>query len=210
MEDILDLYQLPPDPLRPLVWVDESQKEHRREVAPAQAVAPGQPYRYDHEYKHNGRSNLFMMFAPHANWRQVKVTEQRTGRDFAAGRRELVDEHFPEATVIRLVVDNLNTHGKASLYAHFPPAEAQRIARKLELHYTPKHGSWLDVAEIELSVLGRQCLNRRIPDRATLQEEVTVWAVARNAARATIRWLFTSADARIKLERLYPVIQHDK
>jgi hypothetical protein len=210
MEDILDLYQLPPDPLRPLVCVDESQKEHRREVVPGQSVTPGRPARYDNEYQRNGRSNLFMIFAPHSNWRQVKVTEQRTGRDFAECMRELVDEHFPQAEVIRLVVDNLNTHRPASLYAHLAPAEAHRIARKLEFHYTPKHGSWLDMAEIELSVLGRQCLSRRIADRATLQEEVDAWATARNAARATIRWQFTTADARVKLVRLYPVIQHAK
>jgi hypothetical protein len=210
MEEILDLYQLPPDPARPLICVDESHKEQRCELRAPHGPAVGQPARYDNEYQHNGRSNLFMMFAPHQNWRHVKVTDQRTAVDFAECLRELVDEHFPAAEVIRLVVDNLNTHNAASWYARFAPAEARRIARKLEFHYTPKHGSWLDMAEIELSVLGRQCLNRRIPDRATLEREVAAGAAARNAAGATIRWQFTTADARIKLEHLYPRLQHDK
>ena len=170
MEEVLDVYQAPPDPARPLVCVDESHKEQRKELFPSEPVAPDKPYRYDHEYVHNGRSNLFMLFAPHWGWRHVKVTEQRTALDFAECMRELVNVHFPDAQVIRLVVDNLNTHTKASLYAHFPAAEAHRVASKLEFHYTPKHGSWLDtpalalrasarasVAEIELSVLSRQC-----------------------------------------------------
>jgi len=210
MEEILDLYQQPPDPARPLVCVDESHKEQRREVRPPTALNPAQPVRYDHEYVHNGRSNLFMMFAPHENWRQVKVTEQRTAADFAECMRDLVDVHFPEAQVIRLVVDNLNTHHKGSLYAHLPPAEAHRIASKLEFHYTPKHGSWLDMAEIELSVLGRQCLAQRIADRPTLERLVTAWQTERNAAQVGVRWQFTTADARSKLERLYPCIEHDK
>jgi len=209
MEEILDLYALPPDPAHPLVCGDESQKEQRREVRGPQGLAPGRAARYDHEYEHNGRSNLFMMFAPHANWRHVKVTDARTGADFAECLRDLVDDHFPQAETIRLVVDNLNTHSKASLYAHFPPAEAHRIASKLEFHYTPKHGSWLDMAEIELSVLGRQCLNRRIADRETLEAEARAWEERRNAAGATIRWQFTTAEARIKLERLYPCTEHD-
>jgi hypothetical protein len=210
MEEILDLYHAPPDPLRPLVCVDESQKEQRQEVRSAEAMAPAKPYRYDHEYAHNGRSNLFMMFAPHQNWRHVKVTDQRTGRDFAECLRDLVDVYFPQAEVIRLVVDNLNTHTKASLYAHFPAAEAHRIASKFEFHYTPKHGSWLDMAEIELAVLGRQCLDQRIADRPRLVELGEAWEQRRNAARATIRWQFTTAEARIKLERLYPYLEPDK
>jgi hypothetical protein len=209
MEDVLDLYQAPPDPARPLVCLDESQKEQRKEVRPAAPAQPGQPYRYDHEYAHGGRSNLFMLFAPHANWRHVKVTAQRTAADFAECLRELVDEHFPEASVIRLVVDNLNTHSPASLYAHLPAAEAHRIAHKVEFHYTPKHGSWLNMAEIELSVLGRECLAQRIPDRETLAAAVAAWEQPRNTAGATIRWQFTTADARIKLERLYPCLEHD-
>ena len=210
MEEVLDLYQEPPDPQRPLVCVDESQKEQRQEVCPPEGPAPGRPSRYDHGYLHNGRSNLFMIFAPHLDWRHVKVTEQRTARDFAHCLRELVDVHFPQAKVIRLVVDNLNTHSKASLYAHFPPAEASRIARKLEFHYTPRHGSWLDMAEIELSVLSRQCLDQRIADRETLTQLVEAWERERNGAKATVHWQFTTADARTKLERLYPCLQYDE
>lgn len=208
MEGVLDLYEERPDPKRPLVCTDESQKEQRQEVIAPEPVAPDKPYRYDHEYVHNGRSNLFMIFAPHLGWRHVKVTEQRTALDFAECMRDLVDVHFPEADKIRLVVDNLNTHNKASLYAHFPPEEAHRIANKLEFHYTPKHGSWLNMAEIELSVLARQCLDQRIPDRDTLTELVGAWEQARNQAKATVHWQFTTADARIKLQRLYPCIKH--
>jgi hypothetical protein len=207
MEEVLDLYHEPPDPKRPLVCVDESQKEQRKEVRSPEGMAKGRPYRYDHEYEHNGRSNLFMMFGPHLNWRHIKVTEQRTGLDFAECLRDLVDVHFAEAERIRLVVDNLNTHGKACLYAHFVPVEAHRIASKLEFHYTPKHGSWLNVAEIELSVLNGQCLDRRIPDPGTLETEVATWVRARNARAAKVHWRFTTADARIKLKRLYPVIE---
>ena len=210
MEEVLDVYQAPPDPARPLVSVDESQKEQRQEVRPPEPMAQGRPVRYDHEYAHNGRSNLFMLFAPHLNWRHVKVTEQRTALDFAECLRDLVDVHFPEAETIRLVVDNLNTHSKASLYAHFPPAEAHRIASKLEFHSTPTHGSWLNMAEIELSVLARQCLHQRIPDRERLVQLVGAWERGRNEAKATVRWQFTTADARIKLERLYPCIEHDE
>jgi DDE superfamily endonuclease len=212
MEEVLDLYQLPPDPLHPLVCVDESHKEQRKEVRHPEPMEPGKPARYDHEYKHNGMSNLFMMFAPHHNWRHVKVTESRNGRDFAECLRDMVDVHFPDAQTIELVMDNLNTHSKASLYAHFPPQEAHRIASKLMFHYTPKHGSWLNMAEIELSVLGRECLSQRIPDRGTLSTLTQAWAQRRNDAKATIRWQFTTADARIKLERLYPclqLVQHD-
>lgn len=208
MEEILDLYEEPPDPKRPLVCVDESQKEQRQELIPPDLPSQHKPYRYDHEYIHNGRSNLFMIFAPHQAFRQVKVTEQRTALDFAECLRDLVDKHFPEAELIRLVVDNLNTHNKASLYAHFPPAEAHRIASKLEFHYTPKHGSWLDMAEIELSVLARQCLDQRIPDRETLTNLVQTWAKERNRAKATVHWQFKTADARTKLQRLYPCTEH--
>lgn len=214
MEEVLDLYHLPPDPRYPLVCVDESHKEQRKEVRspepmkPATAEKGGKPYRYDHEYKHNGTSNLFMMFAPHRNWRHVKVTESRNGRDFAECMRDLVDVHFPEADLIELVMDNLNTHTKASLYAHFPPQEAHRIACKLRFHYTPVHGSWLNMAEIELSVLGKECLDQRIPDQQTLSILTAAWEQRRNHAAATIRWQFTTANARIKLERLYPCLQH--
>ena len=209
MEEVLDLYEAPPDPSRPLVCVDESHKEQRGEVLPPESASKGKPYRYDHEYAHHGRSNLFMIFAPHPGWRHVRVTEQRTALDFAECMRELVDVHFPQAERIRLVLDNLNTHNKASLYAHLPAAEAHRIASKLEFHYTHKHGSWLDMAEIELSVLARQCLAQRIPDRQTLIELIDLWEKERNEAKATVHWQFTAADARLKLERLYPCIEHD-
>ena len=149
-----------------------------------------------------------MMFAPHHNWRHVKVTQSRNGRDFAECMRDLVDTHFPHAQAIEVVMDNLNTHSKASLYAHFPPQEAHRIASKLVFHYTPKHGSWLNMAEIELSVLGRECLDQRIPDRETMTQLVQAWQKPRNAQGATIRWQFTTADARIKLERLYPCLEY--
>lgn len=214
MEEVLDLYHLPPDPLRPLVCVDESHKEQRKEVhhpepmQPATTDKAGKAARYDHEYLRNGMSNLFMMFAPHHNWRHVKVTQSRNGRDFAECMRDLVDTHFPHAQAIEVVMDNLNTHSKASLYAHFPPQEAHRIASKLVFHYTPKHGSWLNMAEIELSVLGRECLDQRIPDRETMTQLVQAWQKPRNAQGATIRWQFTTADARIKLERLYPCLEY--
>jgi len=207
MEEVLDLYHRPPNPHRPLVCVDESHKEQRKEVRPPQGIEPGKPARYDHEYQHNGMSNLFMMFAPHTNWRHVKVTNSRNGQDFAECMRDLVDVHFPDAEAIEVVMDNLNTHSKASLYAHFPPREAHRIASKLVLHYTPKHGSWLNMAEIELSVLGRECLAQRIPDRETMTRLTQAWEQRRNEAKATIKWQFTTDDARIKLERLYPCLQ---
>jgi len=210
MEEVLDLYALPPDPQRPLVCVDESHKEQHQDTRAPEPLAPGKPERYDHEYKHNGMSNLFMLFAPHLAWRQVRVTDTRTGQDFAECMRALVDEHVPAAEVIRVVLDHLNTHSKASLYAHFPPAEAARIARKLEFHYTPKHGSWLNMAEIELAVLRKQGLAQRIGDQAKLKAVVARWVARRNAARGTVRWQFTTADARIKLEHLYPCIEPDK
>lgn len=215
MEEVLDLYHLPPDPARPLLCVDESHKEQRKEVRSPEPMRPatpdkagsGKPARYDHEYKHNGMSNLFMMFAPHHNWRHVKVTDSRNGRDFAECMRDLVDTHFPDAEAIEVVMDNLNTHTKASLYAHFPPHEAHRIASKLRFHYTPIHGSWLNMAEIELSVLGKQCLDQRIADQQTLKALTAAWEGRRNDAKATIRWQFTTQNARIKLERLYPCLQ---
>jgi len=174
------------------------------EVRQPVSAVPGREYRYDAEYKRNGVSNLFMLFAPLESWRHVEVTDQRTKRDWAEAVRQLVDTHFPHATKIVLVMDNLNTHNPSSLYEAFPPEEAKRIADRLEIHYTPKHGSWLNMAEIELSVLGRQCLSRRIPDQRTLRREVAAWEKARNDERATIDWRFTTQDARTKLKRLYP------
>jgi hypothetical protein len=167
---------------------------------------PGQIAKNDYEYERNGTSNLFMFFAPLEARRHVKVTDRRTMTDWAHCMRDLVDVHFPDAETIVVVMDNLNTHKLASLYEAFPPAEARRIAEKLEIHYTPKHGSWLNMAEIELGVLSRQCLKRRIPDQPTLQQGVTAWEAQRNAAASTVDWRFTTDDARIKLKRLYPTV----
>ena len=206
MEDVLDVYIRPLDPKHPQVCFDESSKQQVKEVRTPLPVAPGEPARYDTEYERNGVSNLFMFFAPLLNWRHVKVTDQRTAIDWAHCMRELVDVHFAEAERITVVLDNLNTHTPAALYAAFEPEEAKRIWDKLEFHYTPKHGSWLNMAEIELSVLSRQCLDRRIPDQPTLIREVAAWEAERNAMHATVQWQFTTADARIKLKHLYPSI----
>lgn len=204
MEDVLDLYAEPYDPLCPQVCVDERPcvlHADKQEVLP---MKPGQPARYDYEYERKGGCNLFMVFQPLTGWRQANVTARRTSTDFAYLLRELVDVHFPEATHIRVVLDNLSTHTFAALYATFPPQEARRIARKLEFHYTPKHASWLNMVEIELSVLVKQCLNRRIPTMETLQREVSAWQNARNEQRATVKWLFNVTDARTRLARFYP------
>ena len=210
MEDVLDVYQRPPDPRRPLVGLDETSKQLTKEVRCPRPPRPGHPARFDTEYERNGVANLFLWTAPLLGRREVKVTERRTRRDWAEAIRELVDVHFPAAERIVLVLDNLNTHEPASLYEAFAPAEAKRLWDKLELHYTPKHGSWLNVAEIELGVLSRQCLDRRLPDPATLAEEVAAWTAERNAQAATVRWQFTTEDARTKLHRLYPVLEPRK
>ncbi len=207
MEDVLDVYVRLLDPKRPQVCFDESSKQQVKEVRTPLPSAPGHPARYDTEYERNGVSNLFMFFCPLLNWRHVKVTDRRTSRDWAACMRELVDVHFPDAERITVVQDNLNTHTPAALYAAFEPAEAKRIWDKLEFHYTPKHGSWLNMAEIELSVLSRQCLDRRIPDQEALRREVAAWETERNTSGATVNWRFTTADARIKLKHLYPSIE---
>jgi hypothetical protein len=207
MEDVLEVYQRPRDPRRPLVCLDEQSKQLIQETRKPIAAAPGRPERVDYEYERNGTANLFMLFAPLEGWRRVKVTERRTKLDYAEVIRELVDVHFPEADKIVLVMDNLNTHKAASLYEAFPPSEARRLIEKLEIHHTPKHGSWLDMAETELSVLTKQCLDRRIPDTETLVREVAAWEAHRNAAKAKIDWQFTTGKARIKLKRLYPSIQ---
>jgi hypothetical protein len=206
MEDVLDVYHRPYDPKRPLVCFDEGTKQQVKETRCPLPCVPGQVAKYDYEYERNGTSNLFMFFAPLEAWRHIKVTDQRTMIDWAQCIRDLVDVHFPDADRIVMVMDNLNTHKLASLYEAFPPAEARRIAEKLEIHYTPKHGSWLNMAEIELSVLSRQCLNRRMPDQPTLRHESAAWESQRNAAASTVNWRFTTADARIKLKRLYPTI----
>jgi transposase len=207
MEDVLDVYARPVDPKRPLVCFDESNKEQHIEVITPLPMEPGQPQRYESTFERNGVSNIFMFFAPLHNWRHVKVTDQRTSIDWAQCMKDLVDIHFPKAERIVVVMDNLSTHTPAALYAAFAPAEAKRIWDRLELHYTPKHGSWLNMAEIELSVLSRQCLNRRIPDQQALIAEIAAWQANRNRTEATVHWQFTTADARTKLAKLYPVIE---
>jgi hypothetical protein len=207
MEDVLDLYHQPHDPRYPLVCFDETSKQLVAETHRPIPAAPGRPERYDYEYQRNGVCNLFMFFAPLEGWRHVKVTDRRTKVDWAQCMRELVDVHFPHALLIRVVQDQLNTHNPAALYEVFEPQEAKRILDRLEFHYTPKHGSWLNMAEIELSVLSRQCLDQRIPDQIGLKQEVLAWQQPRNSRGATVDWRFTTDDARIKLKRLYPSIQ---
>lgn len=207
MEDVLDVYARPRDPRRPLVCFDESNKEQHREVVEPLPVKEGQTARIESTYERNGVSNLFMFFAPLENWRHVKVTDQRTSVDWAQCMKDLVDVHFPEAERIVVVMDNLSTHSPSALYAAFEPSEAKRIWDRLELHYTPKHGSWLNMAEIELSVLARQCLDRRIPDQDALRRETVAWVERRNQAKTTIEWQFTTADARVKLKKLYPTLK---
>lgn len=203
MEDVLEVYQQPADPRRPLICLDEKPVSLHADPRPPLPITPGTPRREDYEYARQGTANLFMVFAPLTGERWVKATKRRTAQDFAQVLRELVDSH-PEAEQIVLVLDNLNTHKLGSLYETFPPAEARRVAAKLEIHYTPKHGSWLNMAEIELSVLGRQCLRRRLPDLEALGKETSAWAAARNQRGLATQWRFTTADARIKLQRLYP------
>ena len=206
MEDVLDVYHRPYDEKRPLVCLDEASKQLIGEAIGPIAAEPGQPERFDYEYTRNGTANLFMISEPLLGWRAVKVTDRRTAVDFAEVVRWLVEEVHEEAEKVVLVMDNLNTHKPASLYEAFPPEQARRIAEKLEIHHTPKHGSWLNMAEIELSVLARQCLARRIETREELEREVAAWEEERNERGVEIRWRFTTADARIKLRRLYPVL----
>jgi hypothetical protein len=206
MEDILDVYHGTYDARHPLVCMDESNKQLLGEVREPLPMTAETPERYDAEYERHGTGNLFLAFAPLQGWRTVQVTEHRAKPDWAHFIKDIVDVHFPDAELITLVVDNLNTHDIASLYATFEPAEARRLVRKLAIHYTPKHGSWLNMAEIEFSVLSRQCLNRRIPDRETLQHEVSAWADQRNTFGAWVDWRFTTDDARIKLKHLYPKV----
>jgi hypothetical protein len=208
MEDVLEVYQRPYDPRRPQVCLDEASKQLVAETRTPVPAGPGQPARVDYEYERKGTANLFMVCEPLAGRRRVRVTERRTALDFAEAVRQLVDEWYPEAEKIVLVMDNLNTHKAASLYEAFAPAEARRLLEKLEIHHTPKHGSWLNIAEIELSVLGRQCLDRRLPSQSELASEVADWERRRNKEQCTVDWRFTTADARIKLKRLYPSVQH--
>ena len=206
MEDVLEIYHRPEETTNPVVCVDETSKQHIKETRHPLAMACGIPSRYDSEYQRNGVSNLFMIFAPLQGFRHVEVTDKRTSIDFAHICRDLVDIHFRDAQKITLVCDNLNTHKSASLYKAFPPDEARRVAEKVAFHYTPKHGSWLNMAEIELSVLSRECLCRRIPDQQTLKREIQAWQNRRNEKLATVKWRFTTDDARIKLKKLHPSI----
>jgi len=196
----------PADPARPVVCLDETSRQLLGEVAPPQPVTPGTPARQDYEYVRGGVCNLFLVTEPLRGWRHVRVTTQRARADWAATIKDLVDVHYPQAEKIVLVQDNLNIHSPASLYAAFPPAEAKRLADRLEIHNTPKHGSWLNMAEIELSALSRQCLDRRLPDQETLTREVAAWEERRNSTVSSISWRFTTADARIKLKHLYPSV----
>jgi len=207
MEDVLEVYKRPYDPRRPMVCLDETSKQLIGEVQRSVAAACGQTAHYDYEYVRNGVANVFMIFEPLAGQREVEVTERRTRREYAECLRRVADEFYPEAEVIVLIQDNLNTHTPASLYEAFEPAEARRLTERFEWHYTPKHGSWLDMAEIELGILGRQCLSRRIETVDDLRRETEVWKTVRNAAEVKVNWQFRTEDARTKLRTLYPSIE---
>lgn len=206
MEDVLDVYARPYDPKHPLVCMDETNKQLLDDTREPLPMTPGQPVRIDHEYQREGVANLFMFLEPLTGQRHVRVTDRRTRCDWAIAMRELADVWYPNAETIVVVLDNLNTHNAASFYEAFPPEEAHRLAHRFEFHHTPKHGSWLNMAEIELSVLGRQCLNRRIPDKSMLTSEVAAWEQERNHKVVKVDWQFRTADARIKLKHLYPKI----
>ena len=207
MEDVLEVYKRPYDPKRPVVCLDETSKQLIGEMRAPVAVEPGRAAHYDYEYVRKGVANIFMIFEPLAGRREVEVTDRRTKKDWAMCVRKVSDQIYPDAEKIVLVEDNLNTHTAASLYEAFEPAEAKRLADRFEFHYTPKHGSWLDMAEIELGILGRQCLSRRIDNVDELRREAKAWETGRNAAGSKVDWQFTTEDARIKLKRLYPLIQ---
>ena len=204
MEDVLELYAEPYDPARPVVCFDEASKELRGDVATPVPPSPGMSAKQDYEYTRHGTANLFVIVEPPAGRRHVTVTDRRTIPDFAARMKHLRDEMYPEAEVIRVVLDNLNTHKLGSLYATYPPDEARRLTRRLEFHFTPKHASWLNMAECELSVLGRQCLDRRLPSKEAVAGEITPWEADRNRAEVKLKWSFRVADARRKLAHLYP------
>lgn len=206
MEDVLEVYHRPHDPDYPVVCLDETSKQLIRETRVPIPAKPGRPARRDYEYERNGTANLFMVFAPLEGWRHVEITDRRTAIDYAHVLKDLSDKLAPDAKKIILVQDNLNTHKPASLYEAFPAAEARRLVERFEWHFTPKHGSWLDMAETELSVLTVQCLDRRIPDKQKLIDEVAAWQASRNQSHAKTNWQFTTADARIKLKRLYPAL----
>ena len=206
MEDILTVYKRAFNPNNPLICMDETSKQLTAETRCPIPSAPGRPERYDYEYERNGVCNLFMFFEPLAGKRHVSVTDRRRKVDWAMQIKQLLDVHYPEAEKVTLVMDNLNTHTGASLYEVFEPSEARRLLDRLQIHYTPKHGSWLNMAEIELGVLSRQCLDRRVPDKRTLTDEVAAWQRRRNTTEAKVDWRFTNDQARIKLKRLYPTL----
>ena len=206
MEDVLDVYKRPYDPDYPVVCMDESSKQQIIEVREPITAVPGKPQRYDSEYERNGVSNMFIFFEPLAGRRNINVTDTRTAVDWAIQIKKLVDDSYANAKKIILVMDNLNTHTGASLYKTFSPEEAHRILERLEIHYTPKHGSWLNMAEIEFSILSKQCLDRRIPNQKKLKKEIFAWVKKRNSISTPMKWRFTTKDARIKLKKLYPTI----
>ena len=206
MEDVLEVYTRPHDPARPLVCLDETSKQLVAETRTPLPVQPGRPARYDYEYERNGTASLFMLFAPLEGWRHVEVTDQRTAIDYALVLKDLSDVYFARAEKIVLVQDNLNTHIPASLYEAFTASEARRLVERFEWHYTPKHGSWLNMAESELAILSSQCLDRRIPDRRSLARQIVAWLLERNTHNVKADWRFTTADARIKLKSLYPAL----
>jgi len=206
MEDVLELYAEPADPAMPVVCFDESPTQMIGESRTPIPAKPGTRAKIDYEYRRNGTANLFVFLDAHRPWRHVKVTDRRTAIDYAHCMRDLVDVHYPQAEKIRVVQDNLSTHRPGALYQAYPPEEARRILRRLEFHYVPKHASWLNMVEIEIGVLVRQCLDRRIPDRATMEREIAAWSLARNAAGARVLWLFDVTRAREKLGRSYPLL----
>jgi DDE superfamily endonuclease len=207
MEDVLEVYHRPYDEQRPLVCLDEASKQLIGETVQPLPAEPGQPERFDYEYVRNGTVNLFMISEPLLGWRHVEVTQRRTAQDFAEVVRWVVEELHPDADQVVLVMDNLNTHKLASLYETFPPEQARRIAERLEIHHTPKHGSWLNMAEIELSVLSGQCLAQRLESQEAVRKEVGAWEEERNECQVGVHWRFPTADARIKLRKLYPTVQ---
>lgn len=204
MEDVLDLYTQTYDPHRPLICMDETNRQLLADIRPPLPAQPGQALRYDFQYERHGVAQVFLFLEPLAGKRQAMVTDRRTRKEWAEAMREISDVHYPEADKIVVVLDNLNTHSPASFYLAFEPEEAHRLSKRFEFHFTPKHGSWLNMAEIELSVLGRQCLNRRLPSREQMDREVRAWTDERNAQVVKVQWRFTTADARIKLRHLYP------
>ena len=206
MEDILEVYSRPYDPKRPQICMDEAGKQLVAETRKPIEIEPGKPARYDYEYERNGTCNLFVFCEPLTGCRHVEVTDRKTKQDWAYAIRDLVDVRYPDAEKIVLVLDNLNTHSLASLYQTFPPEEARRIVEKLEIHPTPKHGSWLNIAEIMIGILNRQCLSRRIADTSTVREEVAAWEQDGNEHRKPVQWQFTTQNARVKLKRLYPTL----